>query len=116
MLTTMKELFAIAEKRNCAIPAFNVYNGETAMGIFKAAEEADACVIVQMYSRLFMGPDKGPSSSRRRLSRPPTAPSARSRSIWITAPVTRRFSARSSMAAPPSCATRAPFRLKRTSP
>lgn len=58
MLTSMKELFAIAEKRNCAIPAFNVYNGETAMGIFKAAEEADACVIVQMYSRLFMSEDK----------------------------------------------------------
>ena len=58
MLTSMKELFAIAEKRNCAIPAFNVYNGETAMGIFKAAEEADACIIVQMYSRLFMSEDK----------------------------------------------------------
>lgn len=54
MLTNMKNLLAIAEERNCAIPAFNVYNGETAMGVIKAAEEANACVIVQMYSRLFM--------------------------------------------------------------
>ena len=53
MLTNMKALLAIAEERNCAIPAFNVYNGETAMGIIKAAEEANACVILQMYSRLF---------------------------------------------------------------
>lgn len=54
MLTGMKELFAIARARGCAIPAFNVYNAETAMGVFQAAEEARSCVIVQMYSRLFM--------------------------------------------------------------
>lgn len=54
MLTNMKTLLAIAEERNCAIPAFNVYNGETALGIIRAAEEARACVILQMYSRLFM--------------------------------------------------------------
>ena len=54
MLVNMKELLAVAERRGCAIPAFNVYNGETALAIFKAAEEADACIIVQMYSRLFM--------------------------------------------------------------
>ena len=54
MLTNMKDLLAIAEERNCAIPAFNAYNGETTLGIIKAAEEANACVIVQMYSRLFM--------------------------------------------------------------
>ena len=54
MLTNMKTLLDIAEKRNCAIPAFNAYNGETAMGIIKAAEEANACIIIQMYSRLFM--------------------------------------------------------------
>ena len=40
MLTNMKTLLEIAEKKNCAIPAFNAYNGETAMGIIKAAEEA----------------------------------------------------------------------------
>ena len=54
MLVNMKELLAVAERKGCAIPAFNVYNGETALGVFKAAEEADACIIVQMYSRLFM--------------------------------------------------------------
>ena len=54
MLVNMKELLAAAERKGCAIPAFNVYNGETALGGFKAAEEADACIIVQMYSRLFM--------------------------------------------------------------
>ena len=54
MLTNMKDLLAIAEERNCAIPAFNAYNGETTMGIIKAAEEANACIIIQMYSRLFM--------------------------------------------------------------
>jgi fructose-bisphosphate aldolase class II len=54
MLTSMNELFEIAEKKSCAIPAFNIYNSETALGIFQAAEEANACIIVQMYSRLFM--------------------------------------------------------------
>ena len=54
MLVNMKELLAVDERKGCAIPAFNVYNGETALGVFKAAEEADACIIVQMYSRLFM--------------------------------------------------------------
>ena len=54
MLVNMKELLAAADRKGCAIPAFNVYNGETALAMFKAAEEADACIIVQMYSRLFM--------------------------------------------------------------
>ena len=54
MLTDMKSLLQIAEERNCAIPAFNAYNGETALGIIKAAEEANAAIIIQMYSRLFM--------------------------------------------------------------
>ncbi len=54
MLTNMKSLMEIAEKRSCAIPAFNAYNGETALGIIRAAEEANACIIIQMYSRLFM--------------------------------------------------------------
>ena len=53
MLTSMKELLAIAQARGCAIPAFNVYNAETALGVIFAAEEAKACVILQMYSRLF---------------------------------------------------------------
>ena len=53
MLTGMKELLNIAQARGCAIPAFNVYNAETALGVIFAAEEAKACVILQMYSRLF---------------------------------------------------------------
>ena len=53
MLTDMKSLLQIADERNCAIPAFNVYNLETAVGAITAAEETDACVIIQMYSRLF---------------------------------------------------------------
>ena len=59
MLTSMKEILEIAEKLGCAIPAFNVYNGETAMGIFNAADEASACIIVQIYSRLFMSEEAG---------------------------------------------------------
>ena len=53
MLVSVKKLLEIAEKKGCAIPAFNVYNSETAIGILKAAEEADSCVILQLYSRLF---------------------------------------------------------------
>lgn len=54
MLTDMKTLLNVAQKRSCAIPAFNAYNGETTLGIIRAAEEANACVIIQLYSRLFM--------------------------------------------------------------
>lgn len=53
MLTDLTTALAIAEKKGCAIPAFNVYNAETALGVLFAAQEARACVIVQMYSRLF---------------------------------------------------------------
>lgn len=53
MLTDMKTLLDIAEKKGCAIPTFNVYNAETVLGAIFAAEEANSCVILQMYSRLF---------------------------------------------------------------
>ena len=53
MLVSMKTVLDIAEKKGCAIPAFNVYNSETALGAIHAAEEAGSCVILQMYSRLF---------------------------------------------------------------
>ncbi len=53
MLTGLKEILDIAEKGGFAIPAFNVYNMETVMGVIKAAEEAKAPVIIQCYSRLF---------------------------------------------------------------
>lgn len=53
MLVNLKEILAIAEKGNFAIPAFNVYNMETVMGVINAAEELSAPVILQSYSRLF---------------------------------------------------------------
>ncbi len=53
MLVSLKTVLDIAEERKCAVPAFNIYNAETAQGIIRAAEEADSCVILQMYSRLF---------------------------------------------------------------
>ncbi|MDO5579763.1 MAG: class II fructose-bisphosphate aldolase [Planctomycetia bacterium] len=53
MLVNLNEVLKIAESKKFAVPAFNVYNMETAMGIFQAAEELRAPVIVQSYSRLF---------------------------------------------------------------
>ena len=38
MLMGLKEILEIAEERNCAIPAFNVYNFEMAYGVMEAAE------------------------------------------------------------------------------
>ena len=52
MLVSLKEVIDLAEKGNFAIPAFNVYNTETVMGVVKAAEEAKAPVIIQVYPRL----------------------------------------------------------------
>ena len=53
MLVTLQEIIGMAEKGNYCIPAFNVYNTETVMGVFDAAEEAKAPVIMQVYPRLF---------------------------------------------------------------
>ena len=36
MLIGLKEILEIAEERNCAIPAFNVYNFEMAYGVMEA--------------------------------------------------------------------------------
>lgn len=52
MLIGLKEIIDMAEKGNFAIPAFNVYNTETIMGVVKAAEELRAPVIIQVYPRL----------------------------------------------------------------
>ena len=52
MLVTLQEIIAMAEAGNYCIPAFNVYNIETVMGVVKAAEEAKAPVIIQVYPRL----------------------------------------------------------------
>lgn len=53
MLAGLKDVLEIAEKGGFAVPAFNVYNMETVMGIVEAAEEARAPIIMQSYSRLF---------------------------------------------------------------
>jgi len=53
MLVNLKEILAPAEKEGYAVPAFNVYNLETLMGVAEAAEETKAPVIIQTYSRLF---------------------------------------------------------------
>lgn len=52
MLVNFKEIIAMAEEGNFAIPAFNVYNIETIMGVIDAAEELRAPVIIQVYPRL----------------------------------------------------------------
>ncbi len=57
MLCELRDILAIAEERGCAVPAFNVYNGDTVRGIIQAAEMTNACVILQMYSRLFINDD-----------------------------------------------------------
>ena len=49
----LKEILDLGEAGGFAVPAFNVYNLETVLGIMKAAEETGAPVIFQMYSRLF---------------------------------------------------------------
>lgn len=53
MLVNLSELLKIAENGKFAIPAFNCYNMETVMGVINAAEELNAPVIIQSYSRLF---------------------------------------------------------------
>ncbi|MGI5998243.1 MAG: class II fructose-bisphosphate aldolase [Lutispora sp.] len=53
MLVNLKDILEIAEKGNFAIPAFNTYNMETVMGVIDAAEELNAPVILQSYSRMF---------------------------------------------------------------
>ncbi len=52
MLVSLKKIIAMAEEGNYCIPAFNVYNMETVMGVVEAAEEAKAPVIIQVYPRL----------------------------------------------------------------
>ncbi len=52
MLVNLKTVLNMAENGGFAIPAFNVYNMETVMGVLKAAEETKAPVIMQVYPRL----------------------------------------------------------------
>ena len=52
MLIGFKEILRDADEKGYAVPAFNVYNMETVMGVIKAAEETKSPVIMQFYSRL----------------------------------------------------------------
>lgn len=52
MLVSFKQILDMAEKGGYCIPAFNVYNIETARGVINAAEEMKSPVILQFYSRL----------------------------------------------------------------
>ena len=52
MLVSLKYVLDMAERENFCIPAFNVYNMETVMGVLAAAEEERAPVIMQIYPRL----------------------------------------------------------------
>ena len=52
MLVEFKKILSMAEKGGYCIPAFNVYNLETAKGVINAAEKLRAPVILQFYSRL----------------------------------------------------------------
>lgn len=53
MISDLKEILTDAKKEKYAVPAFNVYNMETVVGVLRAAEEQNSPVIVQCYSRLF---------------------------------------------------------------
>jgi ketose-bisphosphate aldolase len=52
MLVNLKEILKMAEDGGYCIPAFNVYNMESVMGVLKAAEETKAPIIMQVYPRL----------------------------------------------------------------
>ena len=52
MLVNLQTIIGMAEEGGYCIPAFNVYNTETIMGVIDAAEEAKAPVIIQVYPRL----------------------------------------------------------------
>lgn len=52
MLINLKTVLDMAEKDGFAIPAFNVYNMESVIGVLEAAEEMKAPIIMQVYPRL----------------------------------------------------------------
>ena len=52
MLVNFQTILKDADEKGYAVPAFNVYNMETVMGVIKAAEEQRSPVIIQFYSRL----------------------------------------------------------------
>ena len=52
MLVNLQTILKDADANGYAVPAFNVYNMETVMGVIQAAEEQRSPVIMQFYSRL----------------------------------------------------------------
>lgn len=52
MLVNLQTILQDADEKGYAVPAFNVYNMETVMGVIQAAEEQRSPVIMQFYSRL----------------------------------------------------------------
>ena len=52
MLVSLDKVLQMAQDGGFAIPAFNVYNMETVMGVIRAAEETKAPIIMQVYPRL----------------------------------------------------------------
>jgi len=52
MLVNLKYILNLAENGEFCIPAFNVYNMESVIGVLQAAEEMRAPVIMQVYPRL----------------------------------------------------------------
>lgn len=52
MLVNLQTILQDADEKGYAVPAFNVYNMETVMGVIKAAELERSPVIIQFYSRL----------------------------------------------------------------
>ena len=52
MLVNFQTILKDADEKGYAVPAFNVYNMETVMGVIQAAEEMRSPVIIQFYSRL----------------------------------------------------------------
>ena len=52
MLVNFQTILKDADEKGYAVPAFNVYNMETVMGVIQAAEEKRSPVIMQFYSRL----------------------------------------------------------------
>ena len=53
MKYTVKEILDMADKGGFAVPAFNIYNFGSLMGVKDAAEKTGAPVIFQVYNRLF---------------------------------------------------------------
>lgn len=53
MRYNLNEILELGEKGDFAVPAFNMYNFESVLGVMHAAEETGAPVIFQVYNRLF---------------------------------------------------------------